>query len=570
MAPSTSDAAIDAAINGNILLLKKMASKMDLREAKGGPRGRNLLHFAAARGRLEVCKFLVVESGLDVNGTDDDGRTPIALAAAEGKVSVLVYLLVAGGDLVVADADGATPLHRAAEHGALPISLNSCKRGAQRDISSTIIVFDVDCTYVYCPLINLCGSMLCRPPLPGHHEAVRLLLSKGVDVDTFHPRHGSPLHMTIAKDHDQALKVLLEHGADVNRVILHMLTPLVMACWVRSWKCMKLLVEAGADLNFRSPFGPTALMKAAAAGFTDVVKFLLEAGADPNIFYEFGKNAIMVAADKGLRDVVEILFPWTKPIAYVPNWSVDGIIIFMKSEFFNDMDEADAKRQGNKAFAKGEYLSAMYLYTTAMFKHPLDATLLSNRSLCWLRMGDGMKALLDAQNCKMLRPHWSKAWYREGAALSLLKNYEGAANAFAEALKFDPENDELKTALRHMLFLDWRPLRLSRPMLAPNKTTLEQRCYILDIIIGPILIGAAIEGNLRLIKKAAKKVNLREATDALGRNPLHLAAACGHLHVCRFLVEHSGLDVNSASPDGARVPGAPTFYQSTKCSARCH
>jgi hypothetical protein len=57
----------------------------------------------------------------------------------------------------------------------------------------------------------------------------------------------------------------------------------------------------------------------------------------------------------------------------------------------------------------------------AMAIDPLDATLFSNRSLCFLRFGDGVQALLDAQKCKMMRPWWPKAWYREGAALSLLK-----------------------------------------------------------------------------------------------------------------------------------------------------
>ena len=52
---------------------------------------------------------------------------------------------------------------------------------------------------------------------------------------------------------------------------------------------------------------------------------------------------------------------------------------------------------------------------------PDDATLYLNRSLCWLLMGDGGKALLDADECRNMRPGWSKACYRQGAALMLLK-----------------------------------------------------------------------------------------------------------------------------------------------------
>ena len=50
-----------------------------------------------------------------------------------------------------------------------------------------------------------------------------------------------------------------------------------------------------------------------------------------------------------------------------------------------------------------------------------DATLYSNRSFCFLQIGDGDKAFADAYTCRMNRSDWPKAWYRLGAALMLLK-----------------------------------------------------------------------------------------------------------------------------------------------------
>lgn len=52
---------------------------------------------------------------------------------------------------------------------------------------------------------------------------------------------------------------------------------------------------------------------------------------------------------------------------------------------------------------------------------PTDATLFSNRSLCWIRLGQPDHALSDARSCRALRPDWPKACYREGAALRLLQ-----------------------------------------------------------------------------------------------------------------------------------------------------
>ncbi|TVU06250.1 hypothetical protein EJB05_49452, partial [Eragrostis curvula] len=233
----------------------------------------------------------------------------------------------------------------------------------------------------------------------GHHEAVELLLSRGVDVDPLNSRLAVPLHSAAMKSHDKSLKLLLERGADPNRVFLSVYSPLLMACEARcSLECVKLLVEAGADLNFIMPYGSSPLIAATKEGLTDIVRFLLEAGADPNI------------CDDG-----------------------PGV-------------GADMKIRGNEAFAKGDYSGAIYFYGLAMFVLPLDATLFANRSLCWLRVRDGNNAVSDAKKCREIRPRWSKAWYREGAALMLLKNYKGAADAFAEALKLDPASDEIKAA----------------------------------------------------------------------------------------------------------------------------
>jgi hypothetical protein len=52
---------------------------------------------------------------------------------------------------------------------------------------------------------------------------------------------------------------------------------------------------------------------------------------------------------------------------------------------------------------------------------PDDAIAFSNRSACWLLMGDGGKALSDADECRKRRPDWPKACYRQGSALMLLK-----------------------------------------------------------------------------------------------------------------------------------------------------
>jgi hypothetical protein len=62
----------------------------------------------------------------------------------------------------------------------------------------------------------------------------------------------------------------------------------------------------------------------------------------------------------------------------------------------------------------------------AINHRPDDTTLYSNRSLGWLKMGEGDRALTDAGICRMQRPDWAKACYLQGAANMLLKVRENA------------------------------------------------------------------------------------------------------------------------------------------------
>uniref|UniRef100_A0ACD5ZTR9 Uncharacterized protein n=1 Tax=Avena sativa TaxID=4498 RepID=A0ACD5ZTR9_AVESA len=362
MASSPSDIALQAAFDGNLRLLKKMAKKVDLRGVKDA-KGDTLLHFAARKGCLEIYRFLVEESRLDVNSVLKRGATPMYYATIVGNVQVMRYLVDHGSDPAIPDERGTTPLHNAAEEG--------------------------------------------------HCEAVRLLLSKGVPVDPV-DHQGAPLHLAIAKDRVEVVKVLLEHGADLNKVVNRVLSPLLMAIFGKSFKCLKLLIEAGADLNARGNSGPTPLTQAVDDGFTDYVKLLLEAGAYPNIPSEHGALPVEIAAVHGRRDLVEVLFSRTKPNPSLPDWSIDGIIRTVNSQHMDPLQTAvsleeriaDCKSRGKEAFAKEDYFAAMSFYGQVLDINPSDAAMYSNQSLCWLRMGHGELALQDVRKCRMMRPCW--------------------------------------------------------------------------------------------------------------------------------------------------------------------
>ncbi|CAL4932429.1 unnamed protein product [Urochloa decumbens] len=404
---------LKAAIDGDLGRIKGIVKSLGIQNrnraavfsfTKGGF---GVLHCAACQGHLELCKYLVEELGGDPNMAGDEGplagATPFMASAQSGDISTVKYLLDHGGDLMKADERGRTALHYAVCTG-----------------SSTVTEF---------------------------------LLSKGIPVD-IDCGHGTPLYHASINEQDKTVKILLNHHADPNIIFCGVGTPLNGALIYRSLKCMKLLIKAGADVNGKGCAMSPLVFATGYGGYTNFIRLLLKAGADPNIPDDLGKLPIELAAARDCREEVEMLFPLTSPIPNIRNWSIDGIISHAKMEDAKPMKKEDIKvikaklrSQADKAFRVKEYDVASKIYTEVINCDERDATLYSNRSLCKLKLGDGKGALSDAYRCRMLRPDWAKACYRQGAAHMLLKKYKQACDALLDAQKLDPGNEEIEREL---------------------------------------------------------------------------------------------------------------------------
>ncbi|CAI5521111.1 unnamed protein product [Closterium sp. Naga37s-1] len=88
------------------------------------------------------------------------------------------------------------------------------------------------------------------------------------------------------------------------------------------------------------------------------------------------------------------------------------------------------------------------LAATPVDDRVMKGTLLANRSICWLRLGQAPLALADGQMSRSLRPDWPKAYFREGTAFRAMERYEDAANVFFEGVQVDPNNMDLTAAFQ--------------------------------------------------------------------------------------------------------------------------
>ncbi|EMS62325.1 Ankyrin-1 [Triticum urartu] len=430
--------------------------------------GLGVLHIAAAEGHLEVCKYLVEELGGDVNApapgvVDFAGMTPFMLSAQSGDVSTVKYLLDHGG---------------------------SCK--VTEFLLSKGVPVDIDCGR---------GTPLHQAATNEHDKTVKILLEHHADPNTTVIGLGTALMGALLYRSLKCMKLLIK-ASILFSISFHCFVPILLNLPSLPCLCVGLhgegavkhsipqsFLQAGADVNRGGSLPMTPLVFTTGwGGYTNFVKFLLKAGADPNIpdailllhskgsfnyvlplFHivvvvlvqkdnnfgmEYGKLPIELAARRDCMEEVEMLFPLTSPIPTIPNWSIDGIISHAKLERAKplggrhlEQTKAVLKSHADQAFRLKDYKLASKAYGVAIAVAP-SATLYANRSLCKLLLDDGEGALSDALRCRMLRPNWAKACYRQAAAHMLLKEYKQACDALLDAQKLDPGNTDVERELR--------------------------------------------------------------------------------------------------------------------------
>ncbi len=284
--------------------------------------GRTPLFAATDKGDVVAVNALI-EAGADVNAVDNRDRHPLVWAATWGELQVVRVLVEAGAAVNLEDPDGYTPLTRAAGRGHLPVVEALLAAGADVNRFSG---------EGFPPLSPAAGK--------GHHRIVELLLSKGARVTARGGAlGGTALHFAASSGHVNVMKKLLAAGADVRAEDTEGGTPLHQAAASGSREAVELLLVHGADVHARirtgvlvklgdqvsgktieelaraavnetderTPVMGTALMSAAMRGHLEVAERLLEAGADINAVDARGASILMLAAMGGGNDVARML-----------------------------------------------------------------------------------------------------------------------------------------------------------------------------------------------------------------------------------------------------------------------
>lgn len=131
-------------------------------------------------------------------------------------------------------------------------------------------------------------------------ERVKLLVSKGADINIKNRYGNTPLNTASGFGYFEIVKYLIEHNAENTDA-------LIMASMNGHEKIVKYLIEQGADVNIQDERGETALMNASQNGHYNIVKCLIDNGAKIDIKDNGYQTALMYAANNGYLEIVKYL-----------------------------------------------------------------------------------------------------------------------------------------------------------------------------------------------------------------------------------------------------------------------
>jgi ankyrin repeat protein/type II secretory pathway predicted ATPase ExeA len=250
-----------------------------------------------ARPRGNTVKPVAARAAGAENRPVVTGNTPNAAvsvrlldAAEHGDGRLVQDLLGAGASVNVQDEEGRTPLMLAAGRGHLEVARILLDRGAAIGAANTTL-----------------GTALAYAAWSGHWEVVSELLRRGSRTDSTNGEGWTPLMYAAINGHTQCVKELLDRGADVNARNREGRTALSAAVWNGHTRLARALLDRGANVNAKTQDGWTPLLGAAFNGDSAMVGLLLDRGADRSARTRTGMTAVAIARERGHDDIAQTL-----------------------------------------------------------------------------------------------------------------------------------------------------------------------------------------------------------------------------------------------------------------------
>ncbi|MDI1489136.1 MAG: hypothetical protein OHK93_008414 [Ramalina farinacea] len=320
--------------SGYFRLVEYLLEQRAFRLGEIDSQGRGLLHAAAVEGQSDMAEKLILryrEAGIEVDTTDNRGRTPLHDACRAGSLPVVALLTDSKANPLIEDHAQRNCLQVAWQNGhnhivdyftdptkLLPDCFRAfrpnaenlplwslAKLGERRLVTTKVeqppsraseqVDPDTGNTPVYCAVLSQDPAVL------------DLLLKAGLSPATPNGISRYPLHEAAIVPNIQLTITLLDHNVNVNVEDAAGTTPIRLAYASNHFEHALFLIEAGANVRPKALILPL-FFKAIEYGFVEAVRILINKFHAPVLIKnKYGESALTVAKANGRGEIMRLL-----------------------------------------------------------------------------------------------------------------------------------------------------------------------------------------------------------------------------------------------------------------------
>jgi ankyrin repeat protein len=331
----------NAISNNNINLVKKcLANGIPVNSYNS--KGDTALSVAAMNGSIEVMKYLL-EKGAYVEGqgmanpvTRRLSCTPLQNAARYNAVNAMELLLANGANINLYDTSFRTPLFYAVNSNSEKAAEYLLSKNAKIEIYG----YNEDDMFraIVSPLHIAIENNLAKLAIS--------MINKINDVNMYDSEGRSLLYFAIQQGNMEIINLLLARGAQVKNTTRGVNQPLHVA---NTLEIVKLLVEKKADPNMRNAKGNTLLHKIVMdVKKNDILQYLLDNGANPDIQDVKGLTPAMIAVNFNNINALKILIGKGADMSLMSATGDTALSIALKTNANNDILNLIYEQSKNK------------------------------------------------------------------------------------------------------------------------------------------------------------------------------------------------------------------------------
>lgn len=263
------------------------------------------LFYAVRKGQKEIA-LLLLAAGADVNRVSAGlGKTPLALARANGYAEIAKALVEAGGQEV---STPSSELHRLVRNGGKEL-----EDYLKKDVNA----------------IDEHGRSAAHYwAYEPKEEIGKFLLEMGANFDRSDKFGRTPLHYASMQGNIETIKFLFEQKVDLNQGDKQGYTPLFWAAQHNLVAVASILIDNGANIDHTDKFDWTPLDKAAESKSPEICRLLCPK-VDVNRVANDGRTALHKASVNGADECVAVLIEYgahtevydlngKRPVDYAP------------------------------------------------------------------------------------------------------------------------------------------------------------------------------------------------------------------------------------------------------------